>query len=111
MLVDHGIEARPPDENQKNAVKAADLPSILLERIEAAFPEPAIFGLLETESWPDGALRSLIDCRLADQFDNDRLRVELLQACYRSHRLNKPIGPSICRVRRRTRSWANFHPA
>ncbi len=67
MLVDHGIEARPPDENQKNAVKAADLPSILLERIEAAFPEPAIFGLLETESWPDGALRSLIDCRLLQE--------------------------------------------
>ena len=43
------------------AVKHSDLPRILLERVEAVHPAPAVFSAVEAEDWPDGALQHLIE--------------------------------------------------
>jgi hypothetical protein len=85
------------------AVKVADLPSIVLERIEAAFPEPAFFDALETESWPDGALRSLVDSRLLQRAS--RSTSVLCDGC----ELNccKPIVVRISSTNRSVRAFVN----
>lgn len=41
------------------SISKGDLPSIIVERIEASFPAPAIFSGDEILHWPDGTLRSL----------------------------------------------------
>ena len=43
------------------AVKHTDLPGILLDRVQAAHPAPALFSAVEAEDWPEGALHHLID--------------------------------------------------
>ena len=43
------------------AIKAADIPNILVERIEAAHPAPGHFSAGETEDWPTGVLEHLLN--------------------------------------------------
>ena len=43
------------------AIKARDIPTILIERIEAAHPRPAYFGSDETNEWPAGVLARLLN--------------------------------------------------
>jgi hypothetical protein len=43
------------------AVRSSDIPALLVERIEAAHPEPALFSRTETDGWPQGALDHLVD--------------------------------------------------
>jgi hypothetical protein len=41
------------------AVRLVDIPALLVERIEAAHPEPAVFSEVEADDWPPGALAYL----------------------------------------------------
>ena len=43
------------------AIKAADIPNILVERIEAAHPAPGYFSAGEADDWPNGVLESLLN--------------------------------------------------
>ena len=40
----------------------ADIPAIILERIEAVYPGPALFSAAEIDDWPNGSLDHLRDC-------------------------------------------------
>jgi hypothetical protein len=42
------------------AIKAADIPNILVERIEAAHPAPGYFSAGETDDWPTGVREQLL---------------------------------------------------
>src|SRR5262245_30838520 len=44
------------------AVKVADISAILVERIEASHPAPALFSAAETDEWPTGVLQHLLTC-------------------------------------------------
>jgi hypothetical protein len=43
-------------------VKLPDIPTLLVERIESAYPAPALFSAIETDDWPKGTLGSLQAC-------------------------------------------------
>lgn len=43
------------------AIKARDIPTILIERIEASHPRPAYFETEDTDEWPAGVLTRLLD--------------------------------------------------
>jgi hypothetical protein len=42
------------------AVRLTDIPTLLVERVEAAHPEPALFSAAETDAWPSGILEHLL---------------------------------------------------
>jgi hypothetical protein len=42
------------------AIRAADIPRVVVERIAATHPHPAHFGFAEVCDWPDGALHALM---------------------------------------------------
>jgi hypothetical protein len=42
------------------AIKTSDIPTILIERIEAAHPAPAHFEVAETDDWPTDSLSALL---------------------------------------------------
>jgi hypothetical protein len=44
------------------AIKATDIHRILIERIEASHPTPALFSATETDEWPTEALNALLNC-------------------------------------------------
>jgi hypothetical protein len=44
------------------AVKLTDIPALLVERIESAYPAPALFSAVETDDWPEGTLSHLQAC-------------------------------------------------
>jgi hypothetical protein len=48
-------------------VKPADIPVILAERIEVAYPAPALFSTAETDEWPTGILEHLRGCGILQQ--------------------------------------------
>jgi hypothetical protein len=43
-------------------VRVADISTILVERIEACHPAPALFSAAETNEWPTGVLEHLLTC-------------------------------------------------
>lgn len=49
------------------AIQTTDILSILVERIEAAYPAPALFAADETDEWPAGVLPNLLECGLLRQ--------------------------------------------
>lgn len=42
------------------AIKAIEIPTVLIERVEAAHPAPAYFGIDETDDWPAQVLAALL---------------------------------------------------
>ena len=40
--------------------RPSDLPDVLIERIEFAYPEPALFSATETDEWPPGILEHFV---------------------------------------------------
>lgn len=46
------------------AIKARDMPRILIERLEATHPAPALFDADDTDHWPPGVLLYLLDSKL-----------------------------------------------
>ena len=42
-------------------IKNSDIPGILVKRIEASYPAPALFSTTETDDWPSGAMGYLLD--------------------------------------------------
>ena len=46
------------------AIKARDIPRILIERLEATHPAPAFFDADDTDHWPPGVLQQLLDSKI-----------------------------------------------
>jgi hypothetical protein len=46
------------------AVRPADISVLLVERIQAAHPEPAVFSEVEADEWPPGALEHLLGANI-----------------------------------------------
>ena len=45
---------------QKMVILPSDIPAVLMERIEFAYPGPALFSATETDEWPPGILEHLV---------------------------------------------------
>ena len=43
------------------AIKARDIPRILIEGLEATHPAPALFDADDTDHWPPGVLQHLLE--------------------------------------------------
>jgi hypothetical protein len=44
------------------ALKTSEIPLLIVERVEASHPAPALFTQYEIDDWPDGVLKALIRC-------------------------------------------------
>ena len=69
-------------------VRARDIPTILVERIEAAHPAPASFGADETDDWPAKVLPTLL--RQGVVAEDDRVDSVII-----------PLGDGLTLIRKR----------
>ena len=61
------------------AVRARDLPAVLLGRIAQSHPAPAQFARGETDEWPDGTLAALLEAGIV--YHANRADVVICPGC------------------------------